>query len=86
MTVKQFIDEANKARRASNGSWWTMTATVNGELVRIKAYKTWVQIFERDGIRDSSAMDISVKAFKGYLRSQWVEAVANPKGWDEVQV
>lgn len=40
---------------------------VNNKTVRLKAYKTWLQLFEVDGLRIPTVMEISVADFKKLL-------------------
>lgn len=70
MTANEFIEYANKMRRANKGKWYQLQGVVEGKFVSAKAYGTWVQ---RMKIQDTpyildGPMDCSVQAFKKFLR------------------
>ena len=60
-----FIKELNAKRKS--GNWYAFSGTVNGKIIQIKGYKTWLQIFNIDGINNSGCMEISVKEFNALL-------------------
>jgi len=63
--MEKFIKEVNAKRKT--GTWYQYVGIVDGKDIKIKGYKTWLQIFTIDGIDNSSCMDISVKAFNELL-------------------
>jgi len=62
MKLKEFINSINHNRRG-NPNWFTFTGNVEGKSVRLKACKTWLQIYDVGGIRYGNTMDGSVKQF-----------------------
>lgn len=68
MTKEQFIKRLNQLRRISKG-WYELHDYVDNQFVKVKAYKTWVQILDVDGIKDSGPMDCTVKQFNEYLNT-----------------
>jgi len=63
-----FIKAVNSARLRFKGKWFTFSGTVNGRLVRLKAYGLWLQILDVDGIRHGSSSETStVREFKQML-------------------
>ena len=67
MNTQDFIKQVNALRLANKGKWYTWQGIVNNKTVRLKAYKTWLQIFEVDGLRIPTVMDISITDFKKLL-------------------
>lgn len=67
LNTTDFIKTVNQLRLANKNSWYSWQGTVNNKTVRLKAYKTWVQIFEVDGLRIPTVMEISVTEFKKLL-------------------
>ena len=67
LNTTDFIKTVNGLRLANKNSWYTWQGIVNNKTVRLKAYKTWLQIFEVDGLRIPTVMDISVGEFKKLL-------------------
>ena len=61
----EFVTEIDSKRKS--GTWYTYLGNVNGKAIRLKGYKTWLQVFTVNGIDNSGCMDISVKAFKELL-------------------
>ena len=68
MTLEQFVTEVNKTRRANKDKWWVWCGVVNGEEVSIKAYNTWVQRMDVDGMASSGPMDCTVKDFNKFIK------------------
>ena len=56
-----FAQEINTMRKT--GTWFSFTGIVEGKNIRIKGYKTWLQIFTVNGINYSNCMDETVKQF-----------------------
>ena len=73
MEVKQFVDTVNKLRLARRGKWYWFSATVEGKAVRIKAFGTWMQIYDVDGVDCANCMERSVAEFKSDLKSPFEE-------------
>ena len=69
MEVKQFVDTVNKLRLANRGKWYWFNDTVDGKAVRIKAFGTWMQIYDVDGVKCANCMERSVAEFKTDLKS-----------------
>ena len=67
LNTSDFIKTVNHLRLANKNSWYSWHGIVNNKTVRLKAYKTWLQIFEVDGLRIPAVMDISVTDFKKLL-------------------
>lgn len=65
--LENTIKIINKERLSNKNKWWIYFGSYKGIGFKIKAYNTWVQIFETDNFKDSSGMDISVSDFKKYL-------------------
>jgi hypothetical protein len=59
----RFIKLVNEKRKASKDAWYFILEEVEGKEVKIKGFKTWLQIMEVDGVRLSTAPDITVKKF-----------------------
>ena len=66
MTFEEFVKEMKQKRLT--GSWYQFVGIVDGKSVRLKGYKTYLQIYEIDGIRYGGRMDISVKEFNEELK------------------
>jgi len=64
----EFIQRVNACRLAAEGGWYAWQGKVNNHWIRVKAYKTWLQIAECDGLKNSFPMDISVGKFKECLQ------------------
>ena len=73
MEVKQFVDAVNKLRLANRGKWYWFNDTVDGKAVRIKAFGTWMQIYDVDGVNCANYMERSVAEFKSDLKSPFEE-------------
>ena len=67
MTGEEFVKLANKVRRDNKGKWYLLIEEVNGELVQMKAYGTWIQILQSKGYKTSGPPDCSVKEFKQFI-------------------
>jgi pantothenate kinase-related protein Tda10 len=66
MTISEFIKEVNDLRKQNKNKWVAGVFTVEGQAVGYKAYGTWVQRIERNGIRDGNSQ-CSVKDFNKFL-------------------
>ena len=62
-----FIKTVNNLRLDNKNNWYMWQGTVGNKTVRLKGYKTWLQIFEVDGLRVPTVSDISVSDFKKLL-------------------
>ena len=63
--IDNIIKDINKLRKNTSSGWYTYH---NYDFnIRIKGYKTWLQIYEINGIDYGYVMDISVKDFNNYL-------------------
>lgn len=72
MTFQEFKIEINNKRKT--GKWYSFVGYVLGKEIRLKGYKTYLQIYDVDRIRYGGLMDISVKQFNEELEKPW-----NPK-------
>ena len=70
MEVKQFVDAVNKLRLANRGKWYWFNDTVGGKAVRIKAFGTWMQIYDVDGVNCANCMERSVTDLKSPFEEQ----------------
>ena len=73
MEVKQFVDTVNKLRLVNRGKWYWFRGNVEGKAVRIKAFGTWMQIYDVDGVDYANCMERSVTEFKSDLKSPFEE-------------
>lgn len=67
MNKENFIKYVNQIRKENKNKWYVCTKFVDGKLVEIKAFNTWLQIFKVDGLQQDTLMDISVKQFNETL-------------------
>ena len=67
LNKSDFIKTINSLRLANKNSWYMWQGIVENKTVRLKAYKTWLQIFEVEGLRVPTVSDISVSDFKKLL-------------------
>jgi len=65
MDKLSFTQEINKLRKT--GTWYQFTGIIDGKNIRIKGYKTWLQIFTVDNVDYSNCMDETVKKFNAAL-------------------
>jgi len=68
LSIDEFIKEINILRLKNKNNWYQWTGTVDGKKVKIKGYKTWLQIFKVSGIDNSNPMERNVKQFKDDLQ------------------
>ena len=66
--MNSIVERINTLRKANSNSWYHLsfeTVLNNTALfIRIKGYKTWLQVFDINGIDHSNNSDQSVKQFK----------------------
>jgi hypothetical protein len=67
MDTKQFIKEVNEKRKDGK-AWYWFVGAVNNKKVRIKAYNTWLQVYEVDGVILPCPHGLKVREFKELLR------------------
>ena len=67
MGAKEFIKTVNATRLENKGKWYQLQGEVNGKLISIKGYDTWVQRLSVDGVYYANVMGMSVKEFKEFL-------------------
>ncbi len=65
MDKADFIKGINGKRKT--GQWYSFIGSVEGKTVRLKGYKTWLQVYTVNDIDYSGCMDISVKEFNSIL-------------------
>ena len=64
MTNSEFIKHVDGLRKASKGRWYQFTGHVDGRVIKIKAFGTWLQIYIVDGVQQGTTMENSVSNFK----------------------
>ena len=64
MTNSEFIKHIDGLRKASKGQWYQFIGHVDGRVVKVKAFGTWLQIYIVDGVQMGTTMDNSVSNFK----------------------
>lgn len=69
MTRIEFVVDVNETRKRVGKNWWQWGGVVEGKLVRMKGYGTWVQRLEHAGCVDSGPLDCSVRDFLAFLKS-----------------
>jgi len=62
------VKELNALRKTNKNKWVTGIFVRDGKSIGYKAYNTWVQVLDVDGVRYSSGMDISVKDYIAFLK------------------
>ena len=67
MNKENFIKLVNSTRIINKDRWYVITEVVDGKLVEIKGFGTWLQIFRIDGLQQNTLMDINVTEFKNTL-------------------
>jgi len=67
MNKQEFIALVDGLRKGNKNYWVQTAQIVDGRTVRYKAYNTWVQILEIDGIKHSNPTDQKVRDFKAFL-------------------
>ena len=65
MKFEEFKKEVNQKRR--NGGWYQLIAIVEGKEVKLKGFKTWLQILKVDNMDCPSPMGLTVAAFNKHL-------------------
>ena len=63
--MDNFIKEINAKRKT--GNWYSYIGIVNGKDIKLKGFKTWLQVFKVNDIDCSGCMEISVKKFNDLL-------------------
>ena len=66
MTLEDFIKEINTERKTND--WYSFVGEVEGRVVQLKGYKTWLQRYIVDGVNYANNCDQSVKQFNLDLR------------------
>ncbi|MCK9326094.1 MAG: hypothetical protein M0P69_11440 [Bacteroidales bacterium] len=68
-TFEDFKKAVNDKRKSGGkyGKWYYHTANVDGNIVELKGFKTWLQIFRINGMNYPGGMDIPVGAFNKHL-------------------
>ena len=68
--METFINEINRQRKL--GGWYFWSGKVNGKMIHLKGFKTWLQKYEVDGIDWSNCMERKVKEFQEDLKAPFV--------------
>jgi hypothetical protein len=79
MKVEDFIKELNTLRLSNSKprkEWYGGYFTVDNKEVKVKAFGTYLQVFEVDGIRCGGLCDITVTKFKQELAAPFNEVQA----------
>lgn len=58
-----FVKEINRLRRNNLGKWYYFEGKVENKNVKLKAFDTYLQIFEVNSVRFGGLGDISIKQF-----------------------
>ncbi len=66
--MQEFIKTVNQLRLKNKNNWYTFRGIVENKVITIKGFNTWLQVYNVDGIRQNTCMDITVKEFKNTLR------------------
>ena len=62
-----FIKDINKLRLSNQNKWHFVGCTVEGKEIKIKFFKTWLQIYNVNNINYANCMDRNIKGFKDDL-------------------
>ena len=76
MKVEEFVKGLNALRLANSKpreEWYGGYFTVENKEVKVKAFGTWLQIFEVDGVRCGGLCNITVAKFKQELAAPFNE-------------
>lgn len=69
MTKDEFIKHVNSERKKNKDKWVTIQKEVDGVLIAIKFFNTWIQLmYTNDGINYSGMMDVKVSEFNKHLK------------------
>jgi hypothetical protein len=66
MTKEEFYKLVN-AKRIASKSWYSFIGIVDNKSIRLKGFRTWLQVYEVDDVKYGGLMDISVKQFNQEL-------------------
>ena len=67
--ISNLVKLFNKERKANKNDWVFFNYTIQGEVVSVKSYNTWIQVLKiGDRIKDSGPMDCKVKDMEIYLK------------------
>ena len=67
LNTSDFVKSINALRLANKNKWFAWNGLVNGKMVQIKGYSTWLQVFRVDNLSIPTCSDISVAEFKKVL-------------------
>jgi len=65
--MKNLLKSFNAKRRANKNKWIEFAHTLDGRVVQIKSYNTWIQIIQVNGMRGGSPMELSVKKMNEFI-------------------
>ena len=68
MSTEQFLKVVKDTRLRNKDQWWYLIREVEGKRVRIKAYGTYMQILEVDGVESSGPPDCTVKVMNETIK------------------
>ena len=79
-TRQELVKDFNKTRLANKNNWYYFQAKFKNNLLKFKAFDTWVQVLEvyqidfngnlSKNFTDSSPMELNVKDFKDWVEHQ----------------
>lgn len=68
MNVESFVKVIKQQRSENKNKWFCWSGEVEGHLVQIKCYNTYLQIYRIDGVDHASGcMDMKVSQFNAEL-------------------
>lgn len=70
-TRQEFLDRINEMRLS--GGWYQFMNTVEGVLIAVKGYGTWLQVYNVEGTDYSSPMDMKVGDWKEWLAKPFAD-------------
>jgi len=65
MYLQEFTKEIKQKRLT--GNWYNFVGVVEGKNIRLKGFKTWLQVYTINGIDNSNCMERSIKQFNNDL-------------------
>ena len=75
LTVDEFIKAVNKCRLENKNKWFGLICIVDGAIVRIKNYGTYLQIFTVNDVRQATPMEMKPTHWKEFIK----QAIVNHK-------
>ena len=63
-SIDLFIKDVNKLRLSNQNKWHFINCIVDDKEIKIKFFKTWLQIYKVNEINYANCMDRNIKGFK----------------------